>query len=84
VTPSLGVLYRATMSGRGWVLRIIVGIALVGLFSVALVDRLQHDASTWRIVSAVLLIGLGAMQIVNGIRDRRRAASGESPDQPRL
>ena len=63
-------------------MRIIVGIALVGFFSVALVDRLQHDASAWRIVSAVLLIGLGAGQIVTGIRDQRRTANDESTRRP--
>jgi putative Mn2+ efflux pump MntP len=62
--------------------RIVVGIFLVGWFSVALVDRVQHDASLWRIVSAVLLIGLGAAQIVSGIRDQRGTSTTDSTRRP--
>jgi hypothetical protein len=72
------------MSGRWAIVRIVVGIALVGWFGVALVDRVQHDAALWRIISAVLLIGLGGAQIVAGIREQRGTGTDESSRRPRL
>jgi hypothetical protein len=71
------------MSGRRWIFRIVVGILLVGWFGVALVDRIQNDEGLWKIGTAVLLVALGAAQIVTGIGEQRRPPTDESPGPPR-
>ena len=57
--------------------RIGLGLLMIVFFGVALIDRLRHDESWWKIGSAVLLVVLGVVQVLNGVQERR----GPTPEE---